>query len=54
MSYPDIFSYHSCPVSMCTQIVRPNIYRAGLSKDLRPGWEASVDTLYCKTFSDSS
>ena len=39
VSYPDIFSYHSYPISMGTQILKPNIYRARLSKDLRLGWK---------------
>ena len=39
VSYPDIFSYHSYPISIATQLLSPNIYRTGLSKDLRPGWK---------------
>ena len=38
VSYREIFSYHSYPISMGTQMLRPNI-RARLSKDLRPGWK---------------
>ena len=39
LSYPDIFSYHFHPISMGSQILRTNIHRIWLSKDLRPDWK---------------
>ena len=46
VSYPDIVSYHSYPINIGTQILSPNIYRTGLSKDLRPGWKVYFKPVY--------